>query len=153
MKYAGIGSREAPQYALNHAADTAVRLAISRWTLCSGAALGMDSAFEEGHRRATDDRIEIYLPWIGYNHHSSDLHELPDEAFEIAAAHHPAWYKCSHPVRKLHARNSLIILGPELSIKTKVDMVLCWTKDRKATGGTGQAIRIANNFDIPVYYL
>jgi len=28
---------------------------------------------------------------------------------------------------------------------------LCWTKNGKSSGGTGQAIRIANDYKIPVF--
>ena len=31
--------------------------------------------------------------------------------------------------------------------------VICWTKNGKGTGGTGQAIRIAKGFGIPVFDL
>jgi hypothetical protein len=31
--------------------------------------------------------------------------------------------------------------------------VVCWTSDGKASGGTGQAIRIAKYYEIPTYNL
>jgi len=74
-----------------------------------------------------------------------------DRAAEIAAAHHPAWHRCTLAARKIHARNVCIVLGGDL--KTPSDFVICWTSTGRATGGTGQAIRIAGAFDIPVYYL
>ena len=52
---------------------------------------------------------------------------------------------------QLMCRNAIQILGQDGN--TPVDFVLCWTADGKASGGTGQAIRIAQAFDIPVYNL
>jgi hypothetical protein len=46
-------------------------------------------------------------------------------------------------------RNALQILGRYGS--TPVKFVVCWTKDGKNTGGTGQALRIADYFHIPVF--
>ena len=54
-------------------------------------------------------------------------------------------------VTKLMARNCYQVLGEDL--KSPVDMIICWTPDGKAAGGTGQALRIANDNDIPVFNL
>lgn len=43
------------------------------------------------------------------------------------------------------------VLGYDL--KTPSDMVICWTKDGGASGGTGQALRIAKDYNIPIYNL
>jgi hypothetical protein len=73
------------------------------------------------------------------------------EAFEIAKVFHPGWKFLKRGARALHARNCHQILGPNL--KDPVDFVICWTKDGKATGGTGQALRIAENYSIPIWNL
>ena len=44
-----------------------------------------------------------------------------------------------------------IIQGRDLD--DDVDAVVCWTRDGKATGGTGMGIRIARERDIPVFNL
>lgn len=64
---------------------------------------------------------------------------------------HPAWDRCSQYAKNLHARNAAIILGKGLDDPVK--FVVCWTKDGKATGGTGQGIRIAESLCIPVFNL
>lgn len=145
--YAGIGSRETPTEVLTRMTKAATWLASKGYTLRSGAAAGADSAFEAG----AGDTKEIYIPWRGFNGSSSPLWRIPEAAFTIAADHHPAWTRCSDAVRKLHARNVCQILGQ--SLDTPVDFVLAWTKDGGATGGTGQAIRIAQALDIPVFNL
>lgn len=144
--YAGIGSRETPPLVLQRMTEKARELAAQGYILRSGAAEGADSAFEAG----AGDAKEIWLPWRGFNNHSSRL--LPSaEAFVLAEKYHPAWIRCSGAARKLHARNCHQVLGADL--RTPVEFVLCWTKDGKASGGTGQAIRIAQAFGIPVTFL
>lgn len=58
--------------------------------LRSGGADGADSAFEEGCRRV-NGKMEIYLPWRGFNGNHSPLFLVGDDAMEVAAEHHPAW--------------------------------------------------------------
>lgn len=154
MAYAGIGSRKAPHAALAMMRRVAKRLDERGYTLRSGGADGADTAFESGSTRK-----EIFLPWPGFNGNASPLHELPPAAFEIAAAVHPAFGKLSDAVKKLMARNSMQILG--VNLDSPVDFVVCWTTDgaeceteRSAgTGGTGQAIALADRCGIPVFNL
>jgi hypothetical protein len=49
------------------------------------------------------------------------------------------------------ARNCQQVLGQNLNLP--VDFVVCWTKDGGKTGGTGQALRIADDLNIPIYNL
>jgi hypothetical protein len=51
----------------------------------------------------------------------------------------------------MHGRNAQIVLGDDL--KTPVDFVVCWTPDGKLTGGTAMALRIAFDYDIPIFNL
>ncbi|NVZ11741.1 hypothetical protein HW932_21060 [Allochromatium humboldtianum] len=124
------------------------------YTLRSGAANGADCAFEAG-----SDRCEIYLPWPGFNGHESERHHLSDEAMRLAEQLHPAWAQLSPAARKLMARNGYQILGADL--RSPVDFVVCWTPDgsqteaerSRLTGGTGQAIALADRWGIPVFNL
>ena len=144
--YAGIGSRETPPEICAEMAVRAMRLAIDGYCLRSGAAYGADTAFEAGSHMESG-ATEIYLPWQGYNGHKSLFYPPSLAAFEMAAKFHPAWSRCSASARCLHARNCHIVLGANL--KTPVEFVLFWTKDGKASGGTGQALRIAEHYGIP----
>jgi hypothetical protein len=144
LYYAGIGSRETPPEILLRMTKGAAWLSSKGYTLRSGGAPGADSAFEAGA-----ESKEIYLPWRGFNGNPSPLYTITPEALKIAAEHHPAWDHCSSAAQKLHARNVHQILGKDL--KTPVHFVLAWTKDGGATGGTGQAIRIARRCEIPVF--
>lgn len=142
--YAGIGSRETPSFICGCMEARALILAAQGYTLRSGAASGADFFFERGAVSGKGG-IEIWLPWLGYNGHPSELTPTA-EAWEIAKKFHPAWNRCSMQARALHARNSHIILGADL--KTPVEFVLFWTPDGKASGGTGQGLRIAQAYGI-----
>lgn len=138
MKYAGIGSRKTPSLIEMNMRTLGYSLALRGFILRSGRARGADQAFEKG-ARSGGGICEIYearrdTPWTWYNH---------------AAMFHPTWFKCSSDARILHARNSAIMLGPELN--DPVQFVCCWTVDGQATGGTGQALRIAEHHNIPVF--
>lgn len=143
--YTGIGSRETPNDVLLKMTNIAKHFNKLGYTLRSGGAGGADSAFEDGA-----DLKEIYLPWQGFRGKRNDLSIHPD-AERIAKEFHPAWNKLTQAGRAFHTRNVHQILGQDL--KTPTDLVVCWTKDGKASGGTGQALRIALQYKIPIYNL
>lgn len=148
MNYAGIGSRETPLDVVALMAQLACELGDDGWTLRSGAAPGADMAFESGLR--PEHSREIFIPWTGFQGHPSPLRPTP-AAFELAAQHHPAWARCSRGARALHARNCQQVLGALL--QDPVAMVVCWTPRGSGIGGTGQALRIARAFEIPIFDL
>lgn len=155
MIYAGIGSRETPLPVCDMMYSAAYYLAERGWKLRSGHAKGADKAFEQGAKEAGGDR-EIFLPWNGFNGGFANtkgfiVPDVTDELYQIAAQFHPAWDRCTNTVKKLHARNVCQVLGVDL--KTPSDMVVCWTPQASGSGGTGQAIRIANAYYIPVFDL
>lgn len=144
--YAGIGSRETPTSLKPTIEQIVKRLDELGYTLRSGGAGGADTFFEE-HAKMKD----IFLPWRGFNGNDSKLYELSDEAFKMAARFHPAHERLSAGAKKMMARNCCQVMGQDLN--TPSEFVICWTKDGKASGGTGQAIRIAEHFQIPVWNL
>jgi len=135
--YAGIGSRRTP------AEICLFMTALAGWledygaTLRSGGADGADTAFANGVADC-DNRI-IYRP-----------RKATKEAMAVAERHHPAWYACTEFAKRLHGRNSMIILGPDL--QTPVRFVVCWCPDERR-GGTALGIKIAKANSIPVYNL
>lgn len=170
--YAGIGSRETPDEIQREMTAIAAALEKHGLILGSGGADGADLAFEVG---VSDPAMKhIFLPWQGFN--GSDSSHYPRDraidrkAHELASLHHPGWHvmvakanatgqdektvraaKKARASMKLHARNGYQILGDDLN--TPVPFVLCWTVDGGPTGGTGQAIRIAEDRGIPVFNL
>jgi hypothetical protein len=154
MNYAGIGSRETPKNILDMMFDIAVLMGVDGHTLHTGAALGADQAFGNGANKVLR-RVELALPWGNYesawvNSIFSKGITVYKEAIHVdakASVHtfHPAADRLTQGAFKLQARNFLILQPCQL--------VICWTKDGKATGGTGQAIRIAEKLGIPVHNL
>lgn len=158
--YAGIGSRRVPADVKALIVELADRLENDGWTVRSGHADGCDQAFQAGAGR----HAEVYLPWPGFNAdvglEADTIVDRPaPEAFEMAAAFHPAWPRLSRGPRALMARNCHQILGADL--RSPVRAVVCWTPDgatsatqiTPATGGTGQALRIACHHEIPILNL
>ena len=74
-----------------------------------------------------------------------------DRCHAIASVLHPAWHRCSPAARKLHARNPALLLGADTAVP--VDAVVAWSAQGAVTGGTGMAIRIAQEHGIPVLNL
>lgn len=148
--YTGVGSRETPEHIQQLMFQCAKSLTGLGYTLRSGGAEGADTAFESG-----SDLKEIYLPWAGFNnrHMMNDSEIVLEniEAMEIAATHHPAWERCSQGAMKMHTRNVHQILGKDL--RSPSEFLLCWTPNGATTGGTGQAIRLAEYYEVPIFNL
>lgn len=155
--YAGVGSRETPGTVLELMTLIASQLESEGWVLRSGGADGADTAFDLGVK--SPENKEIFLPSPYFNgksyrhpgyYHSS---ELPGyrEASRTVREFHPAPDRLSEYGHKLMARNAMQVLGPSLDTPSKV--VVAWTKNGKITGGTGQALRIANFHNIPTFNL
>lgn len=155
--YAGIGSRETPEDVLDVMDSIADKLARNDYIVRTGGAPGADTAFAQGARFHGADKAEIYLPWAGFEDWPSTevVRTAPQtpQAFEIAAKYHPAWKKLSRGARLLIARNSHQVLGHDLDNPIQSEFVVCWTKDAKGGGGTGQALRIAKDHGIPIHDL
>lgn len=149
IKYAGIGSRQTPDAILLEMSKIAKSFATLNFRLASGHADGADWAFES----AAGTLADIYLPWATFNNHLP----ISGQAIVIKAnslldsfvhKYHPASSKLSFGAFSLMRRNTAQILGS--STLEPVDFVICWTPQGLLKGGTAQAIRIANDYKIPV---
>ena len=165
----GIGSRETPQSEMDLLTRIAAAAEKRGMRGRSGGAGGADLAFERGF---TDPKnIDVIVPWKGFLPKGMTQRDvdaflgrprpasgpgapvmLPwakrQEAEEKASHYHPAWHKCSPGAKSLHTRNIPQVVGLELD--RPADLVVAWTIDGKATGGTGQAIRMAQDIGVPV---
>lgn len=149
MIYAGVGSREVTLGVADLMTSVAQYLATEGYTLRSGHANGSDKSFEFGCD-VKNGKKEIYLPWPGFNGSMSRLVvEVDSEAYKLAKKFHPYWDNLSDGAKKLQARNGHQVLG--LDLNTPADFIICWTSRGKGSGGTGQAIRIAKEFGVPVF--
>lgn len=146
--YAGIGSRKTPDDILMLFEKLGIYLAEKNFILISGHAPGADKAFENGCDKVNGEK-EIYLPWNNFEGSKSSLIVSDIRAFEIAEAHHPYWHNLKQGAKKLQARNSHQVLGKDLN--TPSIFIICWTKNGKGEGGTGQAIRLGKHYSIPIF--
>ena len=161
--YAGIGSRETPEDILGLMVAIAKVMQERGYIMRSGAAIGADSAFEAG---ITDDSMkEIYLPKKGFEGRFDGIllsGAVYDKAQEMALQNHPnpdALFYDKKPGGRskpkfaalAHTRNMAQVLGRNLDKKAMV--ILAYTPDGAASGGTGQAIRVAESLGVPVLNL
>jgi hypothetical protein len=147
--YAGIGSRETPAQVCRLMTHIAVRLYQKGWTCRTGGADGADLAFENG----AAPKVEVYVPWQYFNGRPHGI-VCGEDLFlrDVALRHHPRWSSLREPVRKLMTRNSAQIIGHCFGDPVS-EFVICWTPKGKVGGGTGQAIRVARSYGVPVYNL
>jgi hypothetical protein len=155
--YTGIGSRSTPPPTLALIRAFAEFLAVRGWVVRSGAAPGADEAFEAG-ARAAHGVVRPYLPWFRFQGVSDAALDAPSAAaVALAERFHPAWDRCGRGARLLHGRNCHQVLGDDLDSPSC--FVSCWTPDGSVdgsgrhVGGTGQALRIASSFGVPVINL
>jgi len=157
MVYTGIGSRETPPNILSFMNKLGHEFAKNNHILRSGGARGADSAFIQGAMKSkTQHSAEIYVASEKDGGKWKDrtnliISNIPDNAFNIAEKYHPNYKNLSGYVKRLMARNVMQIFGKALDNPT--NFVICYTHDGKDSGGTGQAIRIAWDYNIPVLNL
>lgn len=146
--YAGIGSRDIPLEIYLYFEKLGKWFARKGIILRSGHAKGSDQAFEKGCDSIKGEK-EIYIPWKNFEDSTSNLTVVNPVAFDIARKYHPKWHTLSQGAKKLQARNSHQVLGKDLN--TLSEFIVCYTPNGLGSGGTGQAIRIADGYKIPIF--
>jgi hypothetical protein len=146
----GIGSRKIPSDIFKLLIEYSAIFCRNGYILRSGGADGADNACEIGCDSVSGEK-EIYLPWKEFNKNSSSLYNIPKEAYAIAQKYHPIFNKLKPSVKKLHSRNVSQILGQNL--QTPSNLVLCYTENGEVKGGTATALKIAKDYNIPIYNL
>lgn len=167
LHYAGIGSRVTPNDACRLMSRLSARLEQLGFILRSGGAVGADIAFEQGI--SDPRRMKIYRPYDEYGEedlasmaeHIEMFHPNPRALEERRSTRSDdSWSRA----RRLMGRNTFQILGTTAEQRARVPMssfVICWTQDgaeipretSSSTGGTGQAIRLAGHYGVPVFNL
>jgi hypothetical protein len=154
--WAGIGSRSTPTHVLRVMASLANEINQLGYWLRSGNAEGSDQAFAKG---VIDEKAQIWLPWDSFNvdfqilhpnHTYKTISPIDKESFESIMKFHPNPKRLGNQGTLLMARNYRQIVGKD---EPNSQFVVCWTPDGKKVGGTAQAWRIADWYDIPVYNL
>lgn len=174
--FAGIGSRRISSKYSKALSKLVFYLTLMGRKVNSGRADGSDLAAEIGALAAinfleklSNKKISrnavmnIFLPWNnfngacfgdGYVHISEDIQKKTDI---ITSKYHPNYANLKQSHKKLMGRNANQIFGKFLNEQVK--FVLCYTSDAayssemtsNKTGGTGQAIRIADDNNINVF--
>lgn len=145
--YAGIGARKTPEDVCRKMFAAGRAMAKLGFILRSGGAPGADDAFEQGCD-AGEGKKQIFLPYRNFNRNASELYTISKEARAIAREFHPNWTILGDRGRDFMGRNSYQVLGPDL--ESPSSFILCWTEEGAITGGTGQALRIAQDRGIPI---
>lgn len=146
--YAGVGSRNTPMPIQRMMRAIASKLYDEGWTLRTGGARGADDAFMGGAQWNRRDiiRADDMLDLIDLNR---DVYMKAWKDFQEV---HPNPAACKkQDIQHLQMRNGLILLGWEYDEPCK--FVICWTPNAQVIGGTGQTIRLANKYGIPVFNL
>ena len=146
--YTGIGSRNAPNWALDIAYKLGKELVKYGYILRSGGADGMDTAFENGCIEA-DGKKEIYLPWKDFNNNKSPFYLIEEKGMLAAEMLHPNWEVLTNAIKKLHTRNVYQIVGYDWRHNSR--FVICYTSWNR--GGTLQALRLAKELGIKIVNL
>lgn len=148
MIYTGIGARKTPQDILKAMWSFGRFMASWQHTLRSGGAEGADETFEIGCA-TNGGKMEIYLPYRRFRGNKSELFGSTPEARRIAKEFHPNWGALGSKGRDFMGRNVYQILGAGLDKPS--DFVVCYTMNGLITGGTGQALRMAEAYKIPIF--
>lgn len=154
LTYAGIGNRDAPEWAIRCCRIIAFRLMQAGYTLRTGGAPGCDQAFLS----QAGKKAEVYVPWRNFEGFPM-LWDIPTKAYEMAVAFQPSLNKAKISVVSMHARNMMQVLGPDLLSRS--DFVVCYTANGRYENyegythccGTDSAITCARANGIPVINL
>lgn len=153
--YAGLGDNQTPENILEVIRITAILLAHDAHLCITGGCQGAEQAFANGALIA-GGRVRIFLPWQSFE--SLWIAKLPTDrteiitlqeddkaAFDSVKTFHPAYDKLTPSVKAINARY--------FNILANAQMLICWTKEGKLIGSTGQAIRIATYMHLPIFNL
>ena len=161
MIYTGIGSRSTPRSILDLMTEVGIYFGKHGITLRSGGASGADTAFEQGCDSVGGPK-QIFFPsqnfngklasnrpgtyWMGGPFVDTQMALAEAEIIWNIRNNMPCiWKHLKCFTQLLMGRNTLQILGPTLQTPTKI--VICWTKDGEAIGGTGQALSMAQSIN------
>ena len=167
---AGIGSRKINSDAFEQIKNLTVDLIeefknthVDFW-IRSGHAEGSDYAFECG----AQNRCIVYLPWKDFGSRdgltlqtnkyilwNSIDSKIRKKALDSVYKYHPYPNNLSPGAQKCLGRDYFQVFGSAPK-SDPVDAVVCWAIPKgsnEVAGGTGQAVRIANDHNIPVYNL
>lgn len=157
-----VGSRKAPDYALDAALQIGIKLAKSGEPMYSGGAPGMDDRWERSYIEAgCGHLLNIILPQKGFNGRKPDginytaietydrvLLEYADELIQEV---HEYYHKLDGFSYWAHIRNCFQVLGHDLKSPSTECFLYAPVKGSGVTGGTSTAYNLCKKFNIPTY--
>jgi hypothetical protein len=149
--FTGVGSEDAPLYLECEVAEIMAFLNPLGFVARSGGAKRMDTWWE-----TYAARVEIYLPWKGFNGHEGEFRGIPPRAYRIAQEHMVPehWANLGRGGQRCHARDVQQVLGQHCGPPDPPsEFVLCWTEGGRVAGGTATAMKVAVSHSIPVFNL
>lgn len=144
--YTGTGDMYLENSALAMIAEYAKKLSALGYVCRTGGGYGADVAFEEG----AGDKIEIILPWVGYNGKKGYVYKKTIDSMKSMKC-----MKCSsgmmrNDLVKLFERVHFELAG--INEEPESEFLLCYVSEPRRGCG-GHAIDLANIRHIPVYNL
>ena len=167
---AGIGARATPEPVLAKMEKASRLLAKEGCILRSGGAEGADARCEAGWDAAGGTK-QIFLSWKGMNGRQPNGRDVfcfsygdgvPEAEIaksyyqrgaHVAGGNARAWAQLGRGGKAHMARNTNQVLGPNIGTSPQTNCILCWTEGGAIKGGTGQALRIAEDKGIAVVNL
>lgn len=159
---AGIGSRELGMREAARCYYFGLLFADYGWGFRTGRARGADERFAFGYRLGFG--VPQYcVPWDSYNLAEVDACRPPaysldrldpaarDRLCDLVRTLHPAGPNLTNGAMRLHARNIIILLGPNLDDPVKA--VFALPRLSGHLGGTGFGMQLARHYDIPLFDL
>jgi hypothetical protein len=168
--YTGIGARQVPRWATREAFELGAFLAKKQYLLRSGAAAGMDEAFEKGcvsvEKKEDFPLREIWIPWKGFrylehfdsSHQHLQLKEQRQACGELLVRTGilPGFFSRPIAHQCLFARSVFQVTGANLTDSSQwSEFLIYWAKEEegKVSGGTRIAVYLARTLGIPTYNL
>lgn len=159
ISYVGAGMSTAPKEILYLIEDAAQMLASEGVHLRTGCGQGPCEAFVRG---AKDPSLySVFIPGLVFgnlNTKNPSIYGPYTEGFidfehatNYARKFHPSWPGLAGTVQRMMAMVSYQVLGPQLIDRPL--FVLCWTPNGIGGDTTGQVIRLAQAFSIPIFDL
>jgi len=154
LPYVVVFNQDMPEASKSLLEGVVRRLDEAGYTLRMGGNTGPEEDFEK-----LSKRVELHLPWRGFNQKESKSTFNTKNAFEIAKTFSPVYDKFSDPIKAMLARNVRLVLGKEL--KSPTLLLVTWSADgaesaaeRTArTGNVGHVIAMASALRVPVFNL
>lgn len=152
--YVITGNKDAPVSVIEAMKRIVKDLEALGYTTRTGGLEGPDQAVEP-----ISTRLELYLPWQGFNNKESKFYFNTATALVAAGKFHPTFESLSGPVKAFLSKNARMVLGEKLN--SSAHLLICWSEDgvetakekTVRTGNIGHVIAIANTMRIPIFNL